>query len=155
MGRDGHSTSDTRRFPQLIELLWRCHEELSGQDTVGWFNVDGKVEYITETLTAHLASPANCSVIIPDKGFLLGSVYQLWYSPDIRAAEWLFYIVPECRDVRLAFLIVREWEKEAASKGATHFTVGSSLGYKTDGVVKMYTKMGYTENTGRTLTKEI
>lgn len=67
----------------------------------------------------------------------------MWYSPDIRACELLLYVLPEKRKTSAALRLIKAWESLARGRGAKAMSVGSSTGYRTETVMKLYERQGY------------
>lgn len=72
---------------------------------------------------------------------------------DWTCQEVLIYIKPEFRgDVRLAVKLIKWFEVIAKEKGCTSVSVGASIGYKDDSVLRLYKRLGYESSS---LKKEI
>jgi len=141
------STSDDREF--IEEGLRSFYGEGHlGEDYVA------DVEYIRAELHNHLRSKVNCTVVAEGKGFLLGCLTWPWYRPLETATEMLLYVLPEHRTGTTAMRLIKKWEFLAKSRGAKVITAGTTIGYRTDAVTKLYTKLGFT-HVGALYRKEI
>lgn len=61
-------------------------------------------------------------------GFFLGKVVAPWYSQELAAAEDCFFVLPEHRGSRAAFMLVREFLAWGRERGALHVRAGVSSG---------------------------
>ncbi len=87
-------------------------------------------------------------------GFVLGKLIRPWYSPEIQAIEMLVYVLPDKRNTTAAIKMLKMWEQTAKQRGAVLACVGTTTGYRTDAVTKLYTRMGY-KSTGASFRKEL
>lgn len=61
-------------------------------------------------------------------GFFLAKVTTPWFSNDLTAVEDCFYVLPEHRGSRAAYMLVREFMAWAKHRGAVHVRAGVSSG---------------------------
>lgn len=61
-------------------------------------------------------------------GFFLAKVTTPWFSNDLTAVEDCFYVLPEHRGSRAAYMLVREFMAWAKERGALHVRAGVSSG---------------------------
>lgn len=61
-------------------------------------------------------------------GFFAGKCTQPWYSDDVCAVEDCFYVEPEARGSRAAYLLVRQFLQWSRDVGARHVRAGISSG---------------------------
>ncbi len=61
-------------------------------------------------------------------GFFLGKVAPPWFADDLTAIEDAFYVLPEHRGSRAAYMLVREFVAWGKARGARHCRAGVSSG---------------------------
>ena len=77
-------------------------------------------------------------------GFVGAVIAPFFFSDYERATDLGFYILPEHRGGRTAFLLLRAIEDWAKSMGVTEMYMGHSVGGKIEEMKKFYIHNGYT-----------
>lgn len=80
-------------------------------------------------------------------GFFLAKVTTPWFSGDITAVEDCFYVLPEHRGSRAAYMLVREFMAWARRRGAVHVRAGVSSG-RGRGGERLYEHFGMSNKGG-------
>ena len=81
--------------------------------------------------------------INPGKGFMFGWLGSSWYDSRLKAVELLLYVYPEHRKSYLASALIMKFIEIANEKGACEVIAGTSLGYRTDAVERLYHRHGF------------
>ena len=127
-----------RDFGEIVEHL----RDIDGEMALG---LEQHEDYVRHHLRNLVGSPNQIGFIAPSRGFILATVIQQWYSPEVIGAEQLLYIRPGARGGSLPLRLIRSFETEAIRRGATKLMAGSSLGFKTESVAKLYERLGYSQ----------
>lgn len=77
-------------------------------------------------------------------GFIAGFVCPHWFSDDLMASDFSFYIRPEHRRTgRIALRLLQAFEAWAIGKGAKDLVPGTSTQIDAEGTGKFFQKLGY------------
>ena len=102
-------------------------------------------ERVFGTISQWIAAETN-AVFIAVKdgapvGMLVGQLTQQWYSEDLFAIEKIFFVAPEHRGSRAAYMLVREFFQWGCDSHAKHITAGIASGSGEAGA-RLYQKFG-------------
>lgn len=61
-------------------------------------------------------------------GMLFAALKRPWFGDDLMASEEVFYVHPDHRGSRAAYLLMREFRKTAEALGARHLRAGVATG---------------------------
>lgn len=76
-------------------------------------------------------------------GMLAGIVSQHWFSTALIASDLVFYVAPEHRGGRAFFRLVREFEYQAAERGASEVQIGLSTEVNTEAAAGCCERLGF------------
>lgn len=98
-----------------------------------------------EEIVKNLLSNPNVICIKEDgKGVILGLIYPLYYNPSVLIAQELgWWVEPEYRNTTLGVRLLKKFEKEAISKGATKVMMIYLEAQNPDTIKNIYHKMNY------------
>lgn len=74
---------------------------------------------------------------------LFGTVLAIYFGADLVAKDLAIFVKKEWRLSRAAFLLVRDFEKWAKSRGASKVMLSQSTGVNVAATGKFYELMGY------------
>lgn len=122
MAKDFHNESDLSNVPFDDSVFW---------------------DYLVNTL-----KNKNCFLCLAEKGkeligFVLGSIYQLYFSKAKAANSDIWYVKPEYRGGFTGARLLKKFEDWAEFHGARFLVSGSSSGIKVDRVHKLIERFGY------------
>jgi GNAT superfamily N-acetyltransferase len=100
-------------------------------------------EYVREQLNQMIRYGYFIGCVSPDQGFMFGMLAPAWYDPRPKAIEMLLYVHPEFRKSSFASKLITRFVSEARAAGACEVIAGTSLGYRTDAVERLYHKHGF------------
>lgn len=82
--------------------------------------------------------------VIIGKGFIVGCVTPYFLTPHLRVcSELAWYVEPEFRGSKVAIKLIREYEKEALSRGCDKINLVALESLTPDKVGNIYKKLGY------------
>lgn len=138
--------SDTHFIVEMLRIMRTESPTYSfAEDDPVW--VRGNLEPLLER-------NALSGVIEPDKGFMIGAIFNTWYSKQIIAAEQLLYVHPDHRGGMLAVRLIKSFELHVEARGAEYLTVGASSGMTEERTRELYKRLGY-EPQGQSLRKKL
>jgi L-amino acid N-acyltransferase YncA len=100
-------------------------------------------EYVREQLNGLVRSTYFIGCVSRDQGFMFGMLMPAWYDPRPKAIEMLLYVHPDFRKSSFASKLITRFVSEARAAGACEVIAGTSLGYRTDAVERLYHKHGF------------
>ena len=133
----------------IVELL-----RLLRQESPAYNYVEDDPAWVYDNLYAMLEAGQLIGVIVPERGFMIGTVSHTWYSKQLEATEQLLYIDPDARGGMLAVRLIRAFESLARERGAMHLHVGATTRMAEDRTRELYIRLGY-EPTGQSLRKKL
>ena len=74
-------------------------------------------------------------------GMLAANVRETWFGPESFASEELFYVIPEYRGTRAAFLLMKAFMSWAEEQGFKHVRAGVATG-GAPGAERLYEHFG-------------
>lgn len=87
-------------------------------------------------------------------GGIAGGVTEHWFSNDLHAFDYSFYVLPDYRGGSSAFRLLLAFEEWARAKGAIEIDIGITTGIHEDKTQRFYEKMGFVQ-TGRLFGKTL
>jgi GNAT superfamily N-acetyltransferase len=139
-------------IPEVLAMGAALHAE-SPRYSALTYN-PAKVEF----LARHVIADPEGGALVAEKdgkiiGMMAGFVAPHWFSDDLIASDYTFYVKPEHRRKgRAALMLVRAFEEWAAAHGAVSIVPGTSTQIDADSTARFYEKLGY-ERTGFTFCK--
>jgi len=101
-------------------------------------------ENIEEIMTNLLDNENVICIEKENKGVILGIIYPLYYNPDVLIAQELgWWVEPEYRNTTLGIKLLKEFEKEAKSRGAKKIIMFYLDAQTPDKINQMLSRMGY------------
>jgi GNAT superfamily N-acetyltransferase len=100
-------------------------------------------EYVREQLNQMIRYGYFIGCVSRDRGFMFGMLAPVWYDPRPKAIEMLLYVHPDFRKSSFASNLITRFVSEARAAGACEVIAGTSLGYRTDAVERLYHKHGF------------
>ncbi len=110
--------------------------------------------YVRGNLEPLLERNAIVGMIEPDKGFMIGAIFNPWYSKQLQAVEQLLYVHPAHRGGMLAVRLIKAFEALARDRGAAWIDVGATSGMEEERTRDLYVRLGY-EPKGQSLRKKL
>lgn len=110
--------------------------------------------WVRSNLEPLLERNALTGIIEPEKGFMIGAIFNTWYSKQIIAAEQLLYVHPDHRGGMLAVRLIKAFENLARERKAEYIDVGATSGMQEERTRDLYMRLGY-EPKGQSLRKKI
>lgn len=138
--------SDTHNIVEMLRVL--------REESPAYNYVEDDPVWVAGNLEPLLERDAIVGVIEPERGFMIGAVYNTWYSKRIEAAEQLLYVHPDHRGGLLAVRLIKAFEALARSAGATYLHVGATTDMAEDRTRELYMRLGY-EPKGQSLRKKL
>jgi len=74
-------------------------------------------------------------------GMLAAAIKETWFGPESFASEELFYVIPEYRGTRAAFLLMKAYMSWAEEQGIKHIRAGVATG-GAPGAERLYEHFG-------------
>lgn len=74
-------------------------------------------------------------------GMLAATIRETWFGPEPFASEELFYVIPEYRGTRAAFLLMKAYMSWAEEQGVKHIRAGVATG-GAPGAERLYEHFG-------------
>jgi GNAT superfamily N-acetyltransferase len=134
----------------IIEMLHALHVE-----SPHYNKVQPDEEYVSTTLATMIEQPNFIGCIDSDlRGFMFGTANLTWFENELNAYELLLYILPEYRGGLLAARLIRQFEKDAQRLNCIHVRAGTSTRIRTEEVLRLYERLGYTRE-ANTVSKRI
>lgn len=87
-------------------------------------------------------------------GFYMGIIAAPWFTPELEAAEIMFWVRPDYRKTDLAKRLIEVAEEWARDNHAAKILIAAGSGYRTEPVLRFYRRMGY-HPFGTTTCKEL
>lgn len=86
-------------------------------------------------------------------GFMIGELYQFFYSKQFFAQDVMVYVDPEWRGSQIGPTLIKRFEQWAQDNSAVHIYIGTNIGVGMQRYVGLMEKLGY-EHTGAVMTKK-
>lgn len=77
------------------------------------------------------------------QGGFAGYLDQHWFGTELVASDYALFLAPEYRSGSTAARLIKEYIKQANSKGAAQIMLANSTGVQIDGVARLYEAMGF------------
>ena len=87
-------------------------------------------------------------------GGFAGGVYSDWMTDSLLTFDYVNYVMPECRGLKIGEKLVAEFVKWSKQRGAKLVQCGTATGITPDKTIEMYKRCGFREQ-GRFLEMEI
>ena len=81
-------------------------------------------------------------------GAFAGGITEHWFSNDLHAFDYSFYVLPDFRGGSSAYRLLLAFEMWARAKGALEIDIGITTGIQEEKTQRFYEKMGFVQ-TGR------
>lgn len=101
--------------------------------------------YVMENLRHMITDESFIGYISRGQGFMFGAIAPNWYDKRLKAYEQLLYVEPDFRKSSFGSRLITEFCKGAKERGACEVIAGTSLGYRTDAVVRLYERKGFVQ----------
>lgn len=102
-------------------------------------------DYVYENLKRMILDDSFIGYISKGQGFMFGAVSASWYDKRLKAYEQLLYVEPDFRKSSFGSRLITEFCNGAKERGACEIIAGTSLGYRTASIVRLYERKGFTQ----------
>lgn len=136
--------SDTFAIVEMLRLL--------RQESPAYNYVDDDPAWVYDNLYPLIENEHMLGLIEPERGFMIGSISNTWYSKRREAVEQLLYVEPDARGGMLAVRLIKAFETLVRERGAVILHAGASTRMMEDRTAALYMRLGY-EPVGQSLRK--
>ena len=91
----------------------------------------------------NMLSQEECISYMSDDGVVIGNTMKPWFSETMFANSLVWYVKPEARNGLLARSLIREFDKEAARRGAKYSHLSLDNPINIDIIDPFIKKLGY------------
>jgi len=130
-------------IPRLVELGTLLHDTSSyARRSLNPEKVTRFLAQLIDGLGVVFVAEVDGEVV----GGFAGAVTEQWFSDDLIAYDYSFFIEPSKRQGLIAIKLILAFQEWAKAKGAKEIQMGITTGVHVEGTTKLYRRLGFEYN---------